>query len=495
MSSVDLQRAIGALVGSAVGDALGAPFEFQSPGLYRTTYPERVLTGIGEMRGGGGFDWKPGEFTDDTQMAIALAESLVAKGGFDANDLWRRWRAWAGTAKDVGMQTRQVLAEESHAGAARRVHERSGGRSAGNGSVMRNTPVALWTANRRLDDLIDLAGRQASLTHHDPHNAFGAAIHGAMIRAGIHGEDVFDAIDVVLSMLPSEAEDRWGPLLAPDWQPDTDAANGTVWACLAEAVWAVRRAATFEEAVVNAVDLGRDTDTVACVAGGIAGARFGVQSIPSRWTTYLNGTVSGVDGDTAYDVACLQSLAHKLLGKPDPVDANDEPPAGPSQVHEEFPIFAANRAAATSAPDDWRVISLCRTGDCFATRQVRRQVFLVDKPEPHHNGDPLAVLHDVADTIDALLADDASRPILVHCHGGRSRTAFVLKGWAMRRFGWNEEQAHRWLERLWPRIDRINERFVQLLRHEWPRHWVGPPGTKVVPGGPHNADEAGRRLP
>ena len=90
---VSVQRAIGALVGSAVGDALGAPFEFERPGLYRSTYPEPVLTGPGEMRGGGGFGWKPAEFTDDTQMALALAESLAASGGFDANDLWRRWRA------------------------------------------------------------------------------------------------------------------------------------------------------------------------------------------------------------------------------------------------------------------------------------------------------------------------------------------------------------------------------------------------------------------
>ena len=77
---VSVQRAIGALVGSAVGDALGAPFEFERPGLYRSMYPEPVLAGPGEMRGGGGFGWKPAEFTDDTQMALALAESLAGLG-------------------------------------------------------------------------------------------------------------------------------------------------------------------------------------------------------------------------------------------------------------------------------------------------------------------------------------------------------------------------------------------------------------------------------
>jgi ADP-ribosyl-[dinitrogen reductase] hydrolase len=117
LAVVKSQHAIGALVGSAVGDALGAPFEFEQPGLYRKTYPVPVLTGNGEIRGGGGFGWKPAEFTDDTQMALALAESLIARNGFDPDDLWQRWRIWAQSAKDVGVQTRMALAETSRAGA------------------------------------------------------------------------------------------------------------------------------------------------------------------------------------------------------------------------------------------------------------------------------------------------------------------------------------------------------------------------------------------
>jgi ADP-ribosyl-[dinitrogen reductase] hydrolase len=468
LAVVKTQHAIGALVGSAVGDALGAPFEFKQPGLYRKAYPVPVLTGIGEMRGGGGFGWQPAEFTDDTQMALALAESLIGRNGFDPHDLWQRWRIWAQSAKDVGVQTRMALAETSHLGVAERVHVRRG-QSAGNGSVMRNTPVALWAAEESLESLVALAGSQASLTHHDPHNAFGAAIHGVMVRAGIRGDDVFDAIDDALDVLPVAARELWEPLLSPRWKPDTSLPNGTVWACLAEAVWAVRHATSFEDAVVRAVDLGRDADTVACVAGSIAGARWGVQSIPSRWTTYLNGTVAGPGGDSVYEYGSLQALARSLLGQHEPVDPVDEPAGGPAQVHEEFPIYAANRAGAADAPDDWQVISLCRTGDEFTKRNVRRQVFLVDKAEPHHNESPLAVLEDVVDTIDALLEADASRPILIHCHGGRSRTAFVLKGWAMRRFGWTEEQAHEWLRATWSRIDRANERFVKVLREQWLR--------------------------
>ena len=474
MAEIKTQHAIGALVGSAVGDALGAPFEFKSPGLYRSSYPVSIVGGVGEMRGGGGFGWKPAEFTDDTQMAICLAQSLVQCGGFNADDLWQQWTVWARDAADVGIQTREVLAQSSHIGAANRIHEQRGGKSAGNGSVMRNTPTALWTARGTLEELVLLAGQQASLTHYDPQNTFVAAIHGAMVRAGIRGEDVFDAIDGVLLLLPHGARDRLAPLLSPQWQPDIAANNGTAWACLAEAVWAVRTAANFEEAMVNAVDLGRDTDTVACVAGGIAGARWGVQSIPSRWTTYLNGRVNHPTGVTSYDYASLQALARKLLGTQEPHDPPDENAAGPAQVHDAFPVYAANRLGAASAPDHWRVISLCRTDDAFTARDIRRQVFLIDKSEPHHNEDLLAVLTDVVDTIDAFLADDPERPILVHCHGGRSRTALVLKAWAMRRFGQTEHQAHDWLKRSWERIDRVNDRFVRILREQWAGASVRP---------------------
>lgn len=225
MVMIKVQHAIGALVGSAVGDALGAPFEFERPGLYKDTYPSPVLGGVGEMRGGGGFGWKPAEFTDDTQMALALAESLIARNGFDADDLWQRWRTWAATAKDVGVQTRMALAEKNHVGVAERVHQRRG-QSAGNGSVMRNTPVALWAAEESLENIVALAGRQASLTHYDPHNAYGAAIHAAMICAGIQGEDVFAAVEAALDVLPNEARERWTPVLAPGWQPATGGSGG-----------------------------------------------------------------------------------------------------------------------------------------------------------------------------------------------------------------------------------------------------------------------------
>src|SRR4051812_48385769 len=95
------QRALGALLGSAAGDALGAPFEFGRPGDYARMFPEPMIGGIGEQIGGG-MAWAPGEFTDDTQMAVIQARSLLACDGIDGADLFERFREWARTAKDVG---------------------------------------------------------------------------------------------------------------------------------------------------------------------------------------------------------------------------------------------------------------------------------------------------------------------------------------------------------------------------------------------------------
>ena len=462
------QHAIGALLGAAVGDALGAPFEFQGPGRYSETYPVRVLDGIGEMRGGG--PWAPGEFTDDTQMAVVLAESLLARDGFDPADLWERWRTWSGPAADVGVLTRLALRHADPDGAALAAHTENAGRSAGNGTVMRDVPVALRTLTGSADDAVELAVRQAALTHHDRHTHVGSAVHTLMVRAWVLGDDPDDAVDGYLGSLDAGTADAWRRLLDPGWRPiDARYGNGTVWTCLAQAVWAVRHADSYEEAVVRAVDLGDDADTVACVAGALAGARFGVQQVPSRWTTYLHGTVATPDGPVRYDGAALQDLARRLLGKAPVPPSAPETPKAPVRVHDDVPVHAADWKGARQADADWAVISLCRVHGEFAHHPVRREVFLIDRFDETDNHDPVAALTDAVDSLDAFLAEDPQRPVVVHCHGGHSRTGFVLKAWAMRRHGWDEEQAHVWLADRWPHVERNNPVFRRILREEWPR--------------------------
>lgn len=465
---VVLQHALGALVGAAVGDALGAPFEFHGPGRWSETFPVPVLGGTGELRAGG--PWAAGEFTDDTQMAVVLAESLLACGGLDPVDVWRRWRRWAATAADVGVLTRAALAHPGPDGAAARAHTTLGGRSAGNGTIMRDVPVALFTLDRPVDEAVGLAVAQAGLTHLDPHTHVGAALHVAMVRAWILGGDPDAAVSDLLDTQDPVLADRWRVLLAPAWTPiDATTGNGTVWTCLAQAVWAVRHADSFADAVTRAVDLGDDADTVACVAGALAGARFGIQAIPSRWTTYLHGTVDTDDGPRRSDAAALQDLGRRLLGRSSAPPGVPERAKPPVRIHDDVPVHAADWKGAAGVPTDWAVVSLCRVHGDFAHHPVRREVYLIDRYAESDNHDPLAALTDAVEAIDAFLAEDPDRPVVVHCHGGHSRTGFVLKAWAMRRHGWDEERAHAWLAERWPHVERNNPVFVRVLREDWHR--------------------------
>ena len=240
-------RAVGAIVGSAVGDALGAPFEFGVAGEYSRRFPVPVLSGNGEMIGGGGFNWAAGEFTDDTQMALALAESLLAVRGFDAEDLWTRFRAWAYDAKDIGINTSSVLSHPSHQGAAEKGHVATGGRSASNGCVMRIAPVGVIGVGLGQQETIEIAAKQAALTHFDPAAAAGAAIVAEVIRRVIitgvfHG--VAEKVVADLSVLPDlgDAAAKYAPLVSIDFDPRTHTGpgNGSVWTTVAQALWAVR---------------------------------------------------------------------------------------------------------------------------------------------------------------------------------------------------------------------------------------------------------------
>ena len=155
------------MLGSAIGDALGAPFDFGPAGQFTKRFPTSALGPSTEMIGGGGFGWAPGELTDDTQMALMLAESLVAHRGFDGADVFDRFRVWARSARDVGSQTRSVLAAGDWQHSATDHFERTG-HAAGNGSLMRATTSAVFAAGGPLDASIELARAQSALTHGDP---------------------------------------------------------------------------------------------------------------------------------------------------------------------------------------------------------------------------------------------------------------------------------------------------------------------------------------
>lgn len=314
-----VDHALGALLGSACGDALGAPFEFGPPNQYSQRFPRAVLDGTGEMIGGGSFGWEPGEFTDDTQMAIALGESLVENRRVNPEDLWARWRAWVAEARDVGSTTRSSLHHADWREAAESAHM-SLGQSAGNGALMRVTPVALACA-RLAPGLatritMQAAVDQGALTHHDPAAAWGAAIGAEGTRRIIIGGASYDDVDEALDYVPEGVGSFFATLISPRWEPGADSVpgNGSVWGCLAQAAWAVRTTKSFEDAMATAIDLGGDTDTVACVAGAFAGATYGLEAIPARWLAAVHGRLATPVGVVEYRSADLLHLGRRLLG-------------------------------------------------------------------------------------------------------------------------------------------------------------------------------------
>ncbi|MBA3947733.1 MAG: ADP-ribosylglycohydrolase family protein [Herpetosiphonaceae bacterium] len=278
----------GVIAGLAVGDALGGPVEFMSP--------QEIITKRGkpvrEMIGGGWLKLKPGETTDDTAMARALAESVVALGDFDCDDVARRYVLWLKTGpKDIGNITRRALEAWQkgvtlpHAAAA--AHRLTGGKSAGNGSIMRCAPLALryaWDERR----LIDSSRDDALITHFDPEAGSGSMAVNLLIAHLLRDEPLGQALATVAGRLrgmPRTAAHVADLFEQVDPQADSRTLpnSGYVLDTIRIVLWALKGNSSFEEAVVAAVNCGGDADTQGAVAGALAGARWGYAAIPQRW--------------------------------------------------------------------------------------------------------------------------------------------------------------------------------------------------------------------
>ncbi|MER7195922.1 ADP-ribosylglycohydrolase family protein [Streptomyces flaveolus] len=303
------QRAAGAVVGAAVGDALGGPFEFGPEGAFSARFP--VPGAGGEMCGGGG--WDPGEATDDTQMAVVVAQSLLEQNGLDLPDVFARFTRWAAAEpKDIGLQTEDVLTNGMPWDLAAATHFQVNQRAAGNGSLMRASTSAVYFARAGREATMDAARRIAALTHGDRAAWEGTAIFHELIRLILEDTDPLTALPDTLAAVHPDHRGRYATVLAPDWHPDQATEfNGAVWPCLGSAVWALRTTTSFEDAIRAAIDLGGDTDTVAAVTGSLAGAHYGLDAIPPHWTQPLHVPLPGFDQRVLH-VADLLRLAHRL---------------------------------------------------------------------------------------------------------------------------------------------------------------------------------------
>jgi ADP-ribosyl-[dinitrogen reductase] hydrolase len=294
---IDRHRQRGTLIGLAIGDAMGASVEFAAPG----TFAE-----VTDFRAGGPHGLAAGEWTDDTSMALALADS-IAEVGWDLNDQAARYVAWwrtgaysvNGRAFDIGVTTSDALRRFLESGDAWTSGD-AAARASGNGSIMRLAPVPITYAPLlfdRLDILVDRAVESSRPTHASPQCLSACAYFSVVLAGLLQGlprEEVLDPDWPTLRRLleiyplhPEIAEVAQGSFRRRT--PPDIRGSGYVVKSLEAALWAFHGAADFREAVLRAVNLGDDADTTGAVCGQLAGAHWGEPSIPAAWRDSLAG--------------------------------------------------------------------------------------------------------------------------------------------------------------------------------------------------------------
>jgi ADP-ribosyl-[dinitrogen reductase] hydrolase len=281
MGSAEEKRARGCLLGLACGDALGAPFENSSA----LREPPKDFLPFGGL--------PAGSYTDDTQLAIMTAESILEKGGFDPDDVVSRYAEAVDRIRGIGITTLTVL-EGVRNGlpwkeAAREAHEKTGGLSAGNGAVMRAAPVAIRYWND-LTALHQASVFQAAIIHHDPLAHEAAWLFNRILAAFIAGAEDTDGVlsEVEVEML--EKHPRMAALLREAVtcrRKDLPPPDGFVVNTLVNALWSFIETESAEAAISLAVSLGGDADTIGAVTGALAGAFYGENSLPERWLSRL----------------------------------------------------------------------------------------------------------------------------------------------------------------------------------------------------------------
>ena len=281
----------GCLLGLAAGDALGTTLEFRPPGSFEP---------ISDMVGGGPFDLQPGQWTDDTSMALCLATSLIERDGFDPMDQMQRYVRWVGegylsstgTCFDFGRTVARALAKFI------RYHDPYAGSTdpdtAGNGSLMRLAPVPMYFAAEPTE-AIDRAA-DSSRTTHAAHEAVDACRYYAGLLVGaLRGVDKHTLLsphycpidgfwerDPLVHEIDRVASGSFRFLDPPDIK-----GTGYVVDALEAALWAFHNADDFRAGALLAVNLGDDADTTGAIYGQIAGAHYGAEAIPNSWRTKL----------------------------------------------------------------------------------------------------------------------------------------------------------------------------------------------------------------
>lgn len=287
-----MDRYLGSLLGLATADAVGTTLEFRAPGSFEA---------IDDMVGGGPFHLEAGQWTDDTSMALCLAESLVKKQGFDAADQMERYLRWyregylssTGRCFDIGATVKSALHKFQESGEP--FSGSADPRSAGNGSIMRLAPVPMFYA---LDpaQAIEQSGQSSRTTHGAATCIDACRYFGGLLAGALQGADKAS----LLSPFYAPIIGYWQsfPLTTTEIkeiaagsfskrQPPEIKGSGYVVNSLEAALWAFFHSSNFRDGCLLAANLGNDADTTAAVYGQLAGAYYGASAIPNEWLEKL----------------------------------------------------------------------------------------------------------------------------------------------------------------------------------------------------------------
>ena len=293
------------ILGHAIGDALGVPVEFQT----REELRDNPVVG---MCGYGTYPVPAGAWSDDTSMTLALVESLARLGNVDYVDIMRNFIRWADEAEftptgvvfDMGHATMQALMKFAHGTAPLDC----GGKSEydnGNGSLMRIAPLALWLYGKQEApscnaEAMEELSKVSSLTHAHAISRMACGIYGCIVAGLLAGQNLGNAISSALEKahafyggIPEFCDSM--PVYSRLWDMNSFAlieesklkSSGYVVDTLEAAIWCLLQTESYKECVLLAVNLGEDTDTVAAIAGGLAGLAYGANAIPEEWLNML----------------------------------------------------------------------------------------------------------------------------------------------------------------------------------------------------------------
>jgi ADP-ribosylglycohydrolase len=287
------ERYRGALLGLAAGDALGTTLEFKPPGTFAP---------LADMIGGGEFHLKPGEWTDDTSMALCLAESLIEKRGFDAKDQMDRYCLWyerghlssTGRCFDIGNTVRDAL--ETYRRTGKPFSGSESPDTAGNGSLMRLAPIPLFFASNP-KQAIHYASESSRTTHATKAAVDACRYFAGLLVGALQGRPKEELLRP--NFYPGDEPSFWNensldPKIATiaagsfkKKEPPEIRGTGYVVDSLEAALWAFDRSHSFREGALLAVNLGNDADTTGAIFGQIAGAFYGCEAIPPGWRAKL----------------------------------------------------------------------------------------------------------------------------------------------------------------------------------------------------------------